>query len=532
MQVERRHHKRFKHEAPVNVAFKNGRGKRLKAIGVIKNISLGGMCLEIDKEISEGQPVKIVFVPPRYFIESTFDYKCKIPAKVLRKESVSPANTSYSIAVQFEHNLYDFVKERVYRPLKRNSKIFIVALVMGIILMKSVNFEYFWHQPLVNAYSIFVATYILSRFLFASFYNPVKGIDYEPSISIIIPVRNEEKNIKTSIESCFNVDYPKDKMEVIVVDDYSQDNTMKEIMEVKAKYAGLGVIAFDRHLGKRDAMAEGVLRARGDVIIFIDSDSFLTMECVRLVVQDLANPKVAAVTGRTDVHNHSTNTLTKMQTVRYYIAFQVLKSAESVFGCITCCPGCFSAYRRSCVMEVLDKWRNQKFLGVRATFGDDRSLTNYILRNHDIVYNSQAVVYTVVPDSYGQFFKQQLRWKKSWFRETLLASSFMWRKNPLMSLSFYSSFVLPLISPFVAFFSLVYFPLVFNRPFYIYIAGALLVSFVYAMFYRMERPGKIWKYGVYFCFFYMAVLAWQTYYAIVTVNRTGWGTREQKDTTI
>ena len=99
-----------------------------------------------------------------------------------------------------------------------------------------------------------------------------------------------------------------------------------------------------------------------------------------------------------------------MQDVRYYVAFRVLKAAESVFGAVTCCPGCFSAYRRQCVLPVLDRWLNQRFLGVRATFGDDRSLTNFLLRHYKVIYSSTAVATTVVPETHAQFLRQQLRW--------------------------------------------------------------------------------------------------------------------------
>ena len=135
------------------------------------------------------------------------------------------------------------------------------------------------------------------------------------------------------------------------------------------------------------------------------------------------------------------NTLTKMQTVRYYVAFSVLKAAESVFSSVTCCSGCCAAYRRSALTPVLDAWLNQKFLGRPATFGDDRSLTNMILRTHKVIYDSKARVSTLVPETYSQFFRQQLRWKKSWVRESLIATTFIWKKPPLMAISFFAGIV-------------------------------------------------------------------------------------------
>ena len=69
-----------------------------------------------------------------------------------------------------------------------------------------------------------------------------------------------------------------------------------------------------------------------------------------------------------------------MQAVRYFVAFKVVKAAESVFSAVTCCSGCFSAYRREAILPHLDWWEHQTFLGRPSTFGDDRSLTNCVLR--------------------------------------------------------------------------------------------------------------------------------------------------------
>ena len=173
---------------------------------------------------------------------------------------------------------------------------------------------------------------------------------------------------------------------------------------------------FAKNKGKREAMAAGARRGRGEILLYVDSDSFLRRDAVRKIVQGFADPEVAAVSGHTDVANAHANMLTRMQDVRYYVAFRVMKAAESVFGAVTCCPGCFSAYRRSSVLSILDRWLHQRFLGVQATFGDDRSLTNFLLRRYKVIYSADAVAVTIVPEHHLKFLKQQLRWKKSWLR--------------------------------------------------------------------------------------------------------------------
>ena len=122
--------------------------------------------------------------------------------------------------------------------------------------------------------------------------------------------------------------------------------------------------------------------------------------------------------------------LTLLQQVRYFVAFRVIKGSESIFGCVTCASGCFSAYRRDRLLEVLPAWETQTFLGREATFGDDRALTNMLLRRNRVVYQSTARCATNVPHQFKGFLVQQTRWKKSWLRESLIASHVLLAQEP------------------------------------------------------------------------------------------------------
>ena len=154
--------------------------------------------------------------------------------------------------------------------------------------------------------------------------------------------------------------------------------------------------------GKRAAMAAGIRATKAEIMVFIDSDSVPAADGVRLLVQTFADPKVGAASGLTYVGNASKNALTRMQQARYYVSFQLLKCAESVVGAVSCNPGCFSAYRRSTVMQVLERWEHQRFLGMECTFGDDRALTNMIIRKGWISrYHSGAIAWTEVPELSG-----------------------------------------------------------------------------------------------------------------------------------
>lgn len=100
-------------------------------------------------------------------------------------------------------------------------------------LMRAESVIYFRFNKFLYLYSIIAATFLLSRYIFGIFYRNVPiNPNYEPGVSIIIPVFNEEEWIHRTILSCINQYYPVDKLEVIVVDDYSTDRTEEKAKEM------------------------------------------------------------------------------------------------------------------------------------------------------------------------------------------------------------------------------------------------------------------------------------------------------------
>ena len=234
---------------------------------------------------------------------------------------------------------------------------------------------------------------------------------------------------------------------------------------------------------------------------------------------------MGGVSGRTDVANTYTNALTKMQAVRYSIAFRIMKAAEGYFDAATCLSGPLSCYRRDLVLKYMDAWLNQRFLGQKATFGDDRSMTNFILRRNRTTYQDSAVCMTIVPRSYSVFLRQQMRWKRSWLRESLIASRFMWKKEPFMSLGFYMGVLVPIAAPVVVIYNLLFVPIM-HRVFPVsFVVGMLMMALLMSMAQLLIRRSTTWIYAMWFCVYYEAVLLWQMPVAWVTFWKTTWGTR-------
>jgi hyaluronan synthase len=405
-------------------------------------------------------------------------------------------------------------------------------LIYVVAVIKLISFREMGGNFLFDAYSLLVSFYILSRFALAYFYSP-KDIElgtYEPTMTFAVPGKNEGDNIYETIMRIAQSDYPKEKFDVIAINDGSTDNTLDE-MERAAKDAGsmgvrVDVVDWKINKGKREGMAECVRLSNKEIVFFIDSDSFVAPDAAREVAKYFALPNVGAVAGHAYVANEETNFLTKMQAVRYYVAFKAYKAAEALFGTVTCCSGCCSAYRREFVLPFLEDWTGQKFLGVQCTYGDDRSLTNYLLYyGRDTIFAPEVIAYTFVPDNFRQFMRQQLRWKKSWIRESLIASVFIWKRNPIMSISFYMGVILPLMAPIVVARALFWYPLTHSHLPIFYFFGLLLMATIYGLYYYIYTADKKWVYGVLFASFYTLVLIWQLPYAALTIRDSRWGTR-------
>jgi hyaluronan synthase len=406
---------------------------------------------------------------------------------------------------------------------------YLVVVLVAVVAYKGLFIDALVVTPLLATYGLVVATYIVSRFVFALFYRSAKDVGLEPHVAIVMPGFNEQDAIANSLRSLLALDYPAAKLELVAVNDGSTDNTLAEMRKVAAGAGGrVNVIDLGTNQGKRAAMAAGIRATEAEIIAFVDSDSVLEPDALRILVQGFADERVGAICGHADVLNLRDTWLTKMQAVRYFVAFKVVKAAESVFSAVTCCSGCFSAYRREAIMPHLDWWEDQHFLGRPSTFGDDRSLTNCVLRDWKVRYEARAVSHTLVPDRFKQFMVQQLRWKRSWTRESLIVSKFIWRKHPIAALSTYVGAILPLIAPIIAVRTLLVAPVVFGAgaPL-VYIVGIYSMAVAYGLYYVIRKPryDGLWIYGIVFCFFYVFFLLWQTYWAIATARSASWGTR-------
>lgn len=529
--------RRYQVNYPVTISYKfNHQVKKTIVKGI--DISGSGILLEIPSsistEIQADMSINLDFQITPGSMPEGYEMRVKIAAKIVRVNSKS--DEKVYCGVVFKETLAEYAERKKYRYVLPISSFCLLLITGLILLMRTESIIYFQFNQTLYLYSIIAATFLLTRYLFACFYRPVPiDKEFTPGVTIIIPCFNEEEWIQKTIVSCVNQDYPIDKLEILVVDDCSDDKSVEKIKEIIEKLKNserlydiesrIKYFVQPQNAGKREALAKGADIARHDLIVFVDSDSILDPFAVRSIVQPFKDPKVGGVSGRTDVANTYTNVLTKMQAVRYYIAFRIMKAAEGFFDAVTCLSGPLACYRKALILKHKDAWLNQSFFGQKATFGDDRSMTNFILRHNRTMYQDTAISHTIVPNNHKMFLKQQMRWKRSWLRESLIAAGFMWKKEPFMVLSFYIGVLVPIAAPAIVIYNLIYVPVVYNIFPSTFIIGILLMSLLMSMAQLFLRRSTTWIYGLWFCLYYELVLLWQMPIAWLTFWKATWGTR-------
>lgn len=529
---------RYAVNLPATITVKWKRKKQVIQ-GKVIDLSSTGALVEIDTKENNIEIMYHLKYVIDFYIEpgsmpEGYEMRVKQEFKTIR--IFSGEEDKQYLGIQFKEPLSRYALKHKDRHSLFAASLLMTFITLFIILMRAESIIYFKFSKVTYLYSIIAATFLLSRYLIGALYKPVPiNIDFTPGVTIIIPCFNEETWIDRTITSCVNQDYPLSKLEVLIVDDCSTDKsaeiieaTIEKLNKENPRFNILERVKYvpqPKNGGKREALASGTKIAKHDLIVFVDSDSFLDAFAIRNLVQPFQDPKMGGVSGRTDVANTYTNGLTKMQSVRYYIAFRIMKAAEAYFDAVTCLSGPLACYKKSIIEDNMEAWLNQKFLGQRATFGDDRSMTNFVLKKHRTNYQDTAICSTIVPNDYTSFLKQQMRWKRSWLRESIVACSFMWKKEPFMSVLFYIGVLVPILAPIVVLYNLVWIPFkchIFPTTF---LVGLLMMSMLMSAAQLLLRRSSTWIYGVFFCLFYEAVLLWQMPIAWVTFWKSTWGTR-------
>jgi len=257
------------------------------------------------------------------------------------------------------------------------------------------------------------ATGIIINMCFKRF-DVKRDFGYQPTISVVMSCYNEGKAVYHTIKSMRLSDYPVEKLQILAFDDCSQDDSMFWMQKAAQDFPNVTVRQSKKNQGKAHNILDAVSSSTGEIIVSVDSDCIFEPDAVKHLVSCFTEPKIAAVGGRVGISNADVNWLTRFQMLSYALSFLVAKSPENIFRKIQCLSGPLVAIRRDCFNTIKDEIAKRNFLGVKITNGEDRALTQMLLlKGYNTYLNLDAVCYTTVPTTLGQYAKQQLRWRRS-----------------------------------------------------------------------------------------------------------------------
>lgn len=229
-----------------------------------------------------------------------------------------------------------------------------------------------------------------------------------PVVSMLVPCFNEEKTLAGTIESLLALQYPKDKLEIVVIDDGSKDSTATIGQAYAQRYPEQVTFIHKANGGKYTALNLGIERSRGEIIGCLDADSFVAKDALIEAVKRFENdPTAMAIAPAMKVYQPR-KMLELMQNVEYTFGIFYKKMFDNL-SAINVLPGPFSLYKRE-VFEKIGLFRH-------AHNTEDMEIAFRMQANHLRIVNAHtAFVYTTVPKTVRTLLKQRTRWSQGFLQ--------------------------------------------------------------------------------------------------------------------
>ncbi len=256
-------------------------------------------------------------------------------------------------------------------------------------------------------------------FLFLSFVEKRKKIKREeyreintfPSVTVAVPCWNEEKTLAGTLDSLLALNYPKDKIKIVVVDDGSRDGTLAIAKEYAKKFPEIISAITKENGGKHTAMNLALKECKTELFGCLDADSFVAPDTLKEIISFFeADKKVMAVTPCIHIKNPKT-LVQRMQAVEYLLGVFIRK----VYGeldAIQVTPGPFSIFKKE-VFDIIGPYR-------KAHNTEDFEITLRMHYHHLKIVNAhKATVYTYGPDTARGFIRQHVRWVRGFIENAL-----------------------------------------------------------------------------------------------------------------
>lgn len=252
--------------------------------------------------------------------------------------------------------------------------------------------------------SLYFAVFWFIVFLSKTTKTKRKVLKKFPLVSIAIPSFNEEKRIIPVLKSVLRLDYPKNKLEILVINDGSTDKT-KEVVEnfINKNKSFYIKLINQKNKGKGAALNNSLRNSRGNFFVVLDADSYVKKNALKKILQGFYDKNVAAVLPLLKVRKPK-NLLQKMQWFEYLINM-FYKQLMSKLDCVHVAPGPFSVYNKSILKKIggFDENNLTEDLEISLRLQD---------HNYKIVQLLDTEVCTIAPKTFRELYKQRNRWYK------------------------------------------------------------------------------------------------------------------------
>jgi len=255
-------------------------------------------------------------------------------------------------------------------------------VVLFWFLVVIIFYTYFGYPLLILIMSLFVA-------------KKISQADIEPNVTFLITAYNEEKSIKGKIEDTLRLNYPKEKLEILVASDASSDNTDNIVAEFQDKRVRL--FRVEGRVGKTEAQNQAVKIAKGEIIIFSDATTKYEKSAIRNIVRNYADLRVGAVSGRYKYFDTG-QTQIGTGTIAFWDYENFIKARQTRIRTITGCCGCIYSLRKSL------------YVGLPKDIISDLVEPLKILeQGYRIIFEPDALAYETTCQKSDEEFKMRLR---------------------------------------------------------------------------------------------------------------------------
>ncbi len=269
-------------------------------------------------------------------------------------------------------------------------------------------------------------------------YRPA-GASCDATTAVLIPVVDEPEDLFREVLDRITEQRPD---EIHVVINGPQNPTLEAIC---AEYDGVHS-TWTEVPGKRNALRIGVEQSTADICVLVDSDTIWTPDTLSELVRPFAEPDVGGVTTKQRILRPERHILSRWADWMESLRNEYAMPAMSVLGTVGCLPGRTIAFRREVLVEAMDNFLTERFLGIFLEVSDDRTLTNECLKQgYRTVYQSTSLVYTDAPLEWTKMAKQQLRWARGSQYNTLRMFPWMLRRARPLAFFYLADIVLPFL---------------------------------------------------------------------------------------